>query len=168
MKRTPLRRGKPLSRGTKGLRRTAFKRPTLPAGAEPHQWTTLPRENKRRKAKRRAEDFSPHGNWIVPALPCAVGYKEWWSCVSDEILSAMMEAALWERGRYQMVCEPAHTKTRGAGGKRWDLVPLSPLLHSEQHTMGIESFQAKYGVDLPALARRLWRLSPASALEEAE
>lgn len=170
VKRSPLRRGKPLSRGTKGLKRTPFKRPTLPPDAEgsPHQWSTIPRENARRKAKRRASDFGPHGDWIIPALPCAVEHTEWWSTVSDETLSAMMDAALWDRGRYEMVSEPAHAKSRGAGGRRWDLVPLAPLLHSEQHSIGIDTFQAKYGVDLNSLARRLWRLSPARALEETE
>ncbi len=161
LKRSPLRRG------TKGLKRAPSRRPTLPEGAEAHQWSTLPRENKRRKAKRRAEDFGPHGDWIIPALPCAVEYKEWWSKVSDTTVAAMMDAALWDRGRYEMVSHPAHAaKSRGAGGRRWDLVPLSPLLHDEQHRTGIDTFQAKYGVDLRSLASRLWRLSPARALED--
>lgn len=166
LKRTPLRRGKPPSGGTKGLKRTAFKRPTLPEGTEAHRWSTLPHENKRRKGRRRAEDFGPHGDWIIPALPCAVGFKEWWSRVSDETLAAMMDAALWDKGRYATPSVPAHAKSRGAGGRRWDLVPLAPLLHSEQHAVGIETFQATHGVDLSALASRLWRLSPARALEE--
>lgn len=50
---------------------------------------------------------------------------------------------------------PAHVVSRGASGGRFDIIPLAPDLHQEQHAIGIESFAAKYGLDLRAEADRI-------------
>lgn len=48
--------------------------------------------------------------------------------------------------------EPAHIKTQGAGGSDlWNTVPLCPAAHDEQEGHTTE-FEARYGVDLTALA----------------
>ena len=61
----------------------------------------------------------------------------------------------------QVLVHAAHVTSRGAGGLACDLVPLCGYHHAEEHRAGHETFQAKYGVDLEALAARLWeRLSP--------
>ncbi len=52
--------------------------------------------------------------------------------------------------------DPAHVKSRGAGGHdRGNTVPLCHAHHHEQHTIGIESFQAQYRIDLKAEAKRI-------------
>jgi hypothetical protein len=48
--------------------------------------------------------------------------------------------------------EPAHVKSRGAGGGRFDIVPLCKAHHREQHDHGIKTFAAKFGLDLRAIA----------------
>ena len=51
------------------------------------------------------------------------------------------------------VTEPAHVKSRGAGGKDWaNTVPLCSVHHHEQHTCVIKTFQRKYRIDLKAEA----------------
>lgn len=55
---------------------------------------------------------------------------------------------------------PHHAKTRGAGGKWFHLVPLCISHHQEVHQVGFDRFDAKYSVDLKALALELsttWR-----------
>lgn len=52
--------------------------------------------------------------------------------------------------------EPAHVKSRGAGGTAKDMVPLCSEHHREQHQIGIRSFERKHGIDLAELARVYW------------
>jgi hypothetical protein len=63
----------------------------------------------------------------------------------------------WIRTQECVICgapaEPAHVKTRGAGGD--DLGNICPLCHRdhmEQHAIGIKSFARKYGIDLAQVA----------------
>ena len=155
VKRSPLARKTP-------LKRSEMKRGRCTLARSP-----IAKVNKARAAKLRLRDFGPHGEIIIPTLPCAVRCKGWWAGVSDETLSLMMQRALDEPKRYAHISVPAHVaKSRGAGGQASAIVPLSWDLHSEQHTAGIVSFQAKYEVDLISLAARLWRLSPARNLTE--
>jgi hypothetical protein len=53
--------------------------------------------------------------------------------------------------------QAAHFKSRGAGGKQQHLFPCCQAHHSEQHALGIETWQAKYGLDLEAITAHLWR-----------
>jgi hypothetical protein len=49
--------------------------------------------------------------------------------------------------------EPAHVKSRGAGGDDiGNTVPLCRTHHREQHDTGIQSFARKYGIDLAQVA----------------
>lgn len=53
-------------------------------------------------------------------------------------------------------CDAAHVKSRGAGGGyRDNLVPLCREHHTEQHQIGIETFQNKYQIDMEREARRV-------------
>lgn len=48
-------------------------------------------------------------------------------------------------------CHNAHVKARGmggSGGSKDNIVPLCPKHHREQGNIGIESFEAKYNLDL--------------------
>lgn len=96
-------------------------------------------EIKRVNAKRRAERFdvayeSPaRAKWI--AMQCSVVSGEW-------------------------PCVNAHVRSRAAGGTAADIVPLTDEEHRELHALGIRSFEAKYNVNLTALAEvtdRRWR-----------
>lgn len=60
----------------------------------------------------------------------------------------------------------AHVKTRGAGNGDEYGVPLCREHHAEQHK-GIARFNAKYGIDLLALARLFVRRSPDTAMRAA-
>ncbi len=50
---------------------------------------------------------------------------------------------------------PHHVKSRGAGGKWTDLVPLCHEAHLNVHAIGRWTFQEKYGVDLEVIADQL-------------
>jgi len=60
----------------------------------------------------------------------------------------------------------AHVKTRGAGADDSSGVPLCRVHHAEEHTIGINTFQAKYKIDLHALAAEFVRRTPDKALRE--
>ena len=49
-------------------------------------------------------------------------------------------------------CEPHHEPPRSCGGRDRDTVPLCTAHHVERHTIGVDSFNEKYGVDLRGLA----------------
>lgn len=49
-------------------------------------------------------------------------------------------------------CDPHHVIPRSRGGLDADTVPLCRVCHSTLHTIGAESFEALWGVDLMAVA----------------
>ena len=57
--------------------------------------------------------------------------------------------------RFGVGSEPAHNPSIGAGGGRFDIVPLCAHHHAEQHQHGVKTFAAKYGLDLRAEADRV-------------
>lgn len=61
----------------------------------------------------------------------------------------------------------AHIKTVGSGGDDTGGVSMCRRHHAEQHTLGIETFQAKHGIDLWALAAAFVKASPDTAMREA-
>jgi 5-methylcytosine-specific restriction endonuclease McrA len=54
----------------------------------------------------------------------------------------------------------AHIKTRGAGGsdKRWNIMELCRVCHTEQHKIGLIKFILKYPDVKTALERKGWTL----------
>jgi hypothetical protein len=62
--------------------------------------------------------------------------------------------------------EFAHVKTRGSGGHDKDGVSLCLEHHREQHSIGIETFQRRHGIDLWAVAAAFVRATPDKALRE--
>lgn len=56
--------------------------------------------------------------------------------------------------------EAHHVKTRGAGGGDDSGVPLCVRHHGQYHTVGHDTFERMYAVDLERIAAELWRLSP--------
>jgi hypothetical protein len=76
----------------------------------------------------------------VRGLPC-VARGPWWS----------------EMGRCDGPVAACHVKTRGAGGQdAGNLFPACSLHHHVQHTVGIKTFQEWFGLDLRAIAARVW------------
>lgn len=76
------------------------------------------------------------------------------------------DLAAWVRNRPCEVCggwgEPAHVKTRrnaGAwlelpdGTRVGNMVSLCRDHHTQQHAMGIHTFEARHGIDMEAIAR---------------
>jgi deoxycytidylate deaminase len=61
----------------------------------------------------------------------------------------------------------AHVKTRGSGGGDETGVPLCRACHAEQHTIGIETFQRRHGIDLVALAEEFVQHTPDIAMKMA-
>lgn len=58
-------------------------------------------------------------------------------------------------------CVPAHVRSRGAGGRAEDQVPLCTSTprregcHEEQHRIGIETFQRLKNINLEVVAQRI-------------
>ena len=77
------------------------------------------------------------------------------------------ELVAWINAMGCLVCgrapsDAAHVRSKGAGGG-WDrnLVPLCRVHHTEQHQIGIKTFQTKYNLDLKAEAEAIsddWNL----------
>lgn len=68
-------------------------------------------------------------------------------------------------GQSWRACDPAHVRcgTDGGTGLKpsdcW-VVPLCHDCHLEQHRVGERTFAARHGLDLKALALRVWNASP--------
>lgn len=65
-------------------------------------------------------------------------------------------------GCWSREIEAAHASVKGKGLKHDDFycVPICRMHHSEQHALGILSFQSKYNIDLKVEAETLWQRSP--------
>lgn len=85
--------------------------------------------NRERKAERHARNFGAEAEHVCH-LPCII--------TGDTYPGASIV--------------PAHVESVGAGGGRFDIVPMRWDLHEEQHRIGIDTFAAKYGLDLRRLA----------------
>lgn len=128
MKRTPLRRKTPLR---------APSRPMKRAGRIKRKTRLQAKGGARFKGLRDKE------------------YREW---IRGQRCIVVNYAQLWPEGipRYCYLVEPDHVKTRGAGGgDRGNLVPCCAIHHRERHTIGIRSFEEKYGFKLAAIAAEL-------------
>lgn len=115
---------------TRLARRTGLKGGRVPAKRD----ARLRARGRSRFPKRRCPDYVA---WIA-TLPCLLGNQ---ACFGSVVA--------------------AHVKTRGAGGDDvGNALPLCRDHHDEQHRIGIQTFQARYGLDLAAEAKRLgdlWR-----------
>lgn len=111
----------------------------------------MKRRNPERAAKRRAEAFGEQAGFCR-MMPCAVcgnwgleRYREY----------AMRHAERDFGLAFTDVSDPHHVPTRGAGGVDKDTVPLCREHHREWHDIGEQSFDAKYGVNLRAVAKAI-------------
>lgn len=91
--------------------------------------TPLRKSNPKRRKKLYAKQFGTYAD-VVRTFPC---------CVCGHFGA-----------------DPHHVTTRGASGSKSDLVPLCRDHHREWHDKGRATFEAKYSVDLAAIARRLF------------
>ena len=92
--------------------------------------TRIRSRNPARLKRLREAQYGPHADRIR-SLPCLIG-----------------------RDCHGTV-EAAHVRSRGAGGKSSDLVPLCRGHHRELHDHGVRTWQCRYLIDLKAEARRL-------------
>lgn len=127
--RSSLKRKTPLRR-TGGLKRSPMKR-----------------RNPERAAKRREKAFGEQAA-LCRTLPCVICSTE--PTGVEPTLSEWV--AFLAEGH---TSEPHHVPTRGAGGVDKDTVPLCRTHHREWHDIGEQSFDAKYGVNLRAVAKAI-------------
>lgn len=102
----------------------------------------IPRRRKKPKMGLRVSDkihCPAHARW-VRGFECLIAGKATHEC--------------WGR------MEAHHVTSRGAGGGDETLVPLCSRAHVLGHSMGWDSFEKLYGVNLEATAAELWRTSP--------
>lgn len=86
----------------------------------------LPPVNRKRKAKTKLEQFGPkERRRFVRTLACIVP-----GCNGPS--------------------ENAHNPSVAAGGKAADVSPICRAHHTEQHLIGIQTWQRKYGLDVEA------------------
>lgn len=121
----------------KGLKRTPLRRTS---GLK--RTGRLKPRNKERAAKRQAECFGEQAA-KCRAMVCTVCGR--WS--PDELYR--------ENVPFSTKSDPHHVPTRAAGGVDKDTVPLCRTHHTEWHDHGGKTFEAKYGVDLRAIAAAL-------------
>ena len=79
---------------------------------------------------------------------------------SDEFVAWIHSMPCCVPGCDERQIEATHIRSRGAGGKWEDVVPMGAAHHRELHQLGIRTFSAKYGIDLPIIARvhaAVWR-----------
>lgn len=105
----------------------------------PLRRTRLRSHNPERREQRHAAQFGPQAR-LCRLLPCV-------AC-----------------GR-RPPSDPAHVRSRGAGGTDSDAVPLCRGCHQAQHVEGIATFQRRRGLDLEEWARRMADAVDAHACE---
>lgn len=130
----PKARPKPLPRSTKPLKRTALPARTslLPKATKP-----IKKRGRSRFPKRR----DPHFLAWIREQPC---------CITGLRTGAWLRT---KHGWVQIHVDPSHVQSRGAGGNdRGNVNPLARHLHDEYDGRGHDTFEAKYGVDMAALA----------------
>ena len=122
-------RGKGLNRGASPVRASDLK---PPQPRKPRR--RLPARNTKRRAAAYLRNFGPEAG-AVRAMPCAVANCE-------------CEYRPTEAGG----SDPAHVVSVGAGGCRFDIIPLCMFHHAEQHRIGVGSFEALHRLDMRAMA----------------
>lgn len=109
--------------------------------------TILPKKPERRFPGLASPDFLA---WIRQR-PCAMAP-----------LMRVFGENVWHQHRCFGRVEAAHIKSKGAGGAdEGNTLPLCASAHSRQHTIGIKSWAAEYGLslkDLKVMARRYLEL----------
>jgi hypothetical protein len=140
MKRTPLRRdtakarafadsrGKSLARSARRpLRRTRGRR----------------RKDQQRQLRRHVKQYGVAYRMYIQALPCAAKCPRLYASVFDiryTVSTIGADRLLSASGQV----EAAHVvKSRGAGGRPWHMIPLSPRAHRAQHDLGVDTFAAR-------------------------
>lgn len=100
-----------------------------------HRLTEMKRANAKRRARLFEEAFD------------SVARVRW----------VQMQESVVSRG---WPCVNAHVRSRGAGGKAGDIVPLTHEEHEQLHRIGLGAFEALHNVNLTELAAetdRRWR-----------
>ncbi len=134
MKQSGLKRYTPLKRGKHKLTRKPLRK-----------------VNPQRARARRERDFGEQAQWCreLPCCACKPRSFATWSEIGPGALPAGTP------GPWPLRSDPHHEPSRGAGGTDKDTVPLCRRCHEERHRVGLRLFNAKWGVDLLAVAAAL-------------
>lgn len=73
---------------------------------------------------------------------------------SKEFVAWVQRHACSIPGCERFPVEAAHARSRAAGGRWTDVLPLCRDHHREQHDLGVATFEGKYGISLSAFALR--------------
>jgi hypothetical protein len=146
MKRSPLKRGKPLPRPKETkLSRTPVRKVNKQQGVKRALWwlkdlfgyQDAARREKEAAARERA--FGAKADWVRKQR-CALEDNYGYECRYH-----------WDWNG--SVTDPAHvTHSRGAGGDSSAIIPLCRHHHEQQHTIGVRTFEERYAVNLESLA----------------
>lgn len=138
---------KPIPRSTKPLKRSPLKRGTkpLPKGKPPKRGKPPRKVNLKRKAARFERDYGgkDYVAWLT-SQPCVISGRRHGEKILD------IGNGYWTQTSIQAV----HVRSRGAGGRADDQVPMDWWLHRDQHITGIRSFCAKHGTTVAALREK--------------
>lgn len=105
-----------------------------------------------RAKRRKAEQFGPQAE-LCRVLPCCVCRRR--KNYRRIVASVVIALSVGWYGPESQVSEPHHVVARGMGGvkgKDEDCVGLCKKHHAEVHAIGIETFEAKYGISLAGTA----------------
>jgi hypothetical protein len=125
------------------MKRSAIKSKTpLRAKSQPARKAPLKKVNRKRAARRRAEDFGPQAE-LCRRLPC---------CSCDAMLFRTVLARRRPGWPFDPV-DPHHEPTRARGGKDHDTLPLCRPCHRRRHDRGPKTFWG--AVDYQAIKAEL-------------
>jgi len=103
---------------------------------------------------------------FIRSFVCCLAGREPRACTGD---------AGWNGYQHECegIIEAAHVRTGTDGGtslKPSDsfTIPLCSLAHKRQHQIGEPAFEKEWGIDMKAIAKRLWEISPARKRYEAK
>lgn len=89
-----------------------------------------------------------HLRWVTSTFDCLIKFREGHTCAGP--------------------IDPHHVVSRGAGGGDEQVAPLCRNAHTHVHSMGVDSFNEFFRVDLASTAAILWEQSPHGKLYRRE
>lgn len=113
-----------------------MRRVPLKPGKPLQRKARMKKVNKERLEKRRAEEFGPQAQLCRESACCVPGCR-------------LSGTATGHKSH------PHHIKTRAAGGRDSDTVPLCGFHHAQVHRWGVGTFEELHGISFAAIAEEM-------------